>query len=60
MQAEDMKAERKIELIDQGSQLFATACRDSGVDVSKARPTSDEELKRNAYSDRHDEETDWL
>lgn len=55
-----MKAERKIELIDQGSQLFATACRDSGVDVSKARPTSDEELKRSAYSDRYDEETDWL
>lgn len=55
-----MKAEHKIELIDQGSQLFATACRDSGVDVSKARPTSDEELKRNAYSDRYDEETDWL
>lgn len=55
-----MKAERKLELIDQGSQLFATACRDSGVDVSKARPTSAEELKRNAYSDRYGEETNWL
>lgn len=60
MRAEEMKAERKLELIDQGSQLFATACRDSGVDVSKARPTSAEELKRNAYSDRYGEETNRL
>lgn len=60
MRAEEMKAERGAQLIDRGLQLFATACRDSGVDVSKARPTSAEELKRNAYSDRYDEETDWL
>lgn len=60
MQAEEMKAERRAKLVDQGSQLFVIACHESGVDVSKARPTSDEELKRNAYSDRYDEETDWL
>lgn len=60
MRAEDEKTEGRSQLIDQGSKLFATACRDSRVDVSKARPTSAEELKRNAYSDRYDEETDWL
>lgn len=59
MRAEEMKAERGAQLIDRGLQLFA-ACHESGVDVSKARPTSAEELKRNAYSDRYDEETDWL
>ncbi len=57
MQAEDMKAERKLELIDQSSQLFVTACHESGIDVSKVLPTGDEELKRNAYSDRYGEET---
>lgn len=55
MQAEDMKAERRAKLIEQGSQLFATACHESGIDVSKAQPTSDEELKRSAYSDRYGE-----
>lgn len=60
MQAEDEKTEGRSQLIDQGSKLFATACHESGIDVSKAQPTSAEELKRNAYSDRYDEETDWL
>ena len=55
-----MKAERGAQLIERGLQLFVAACHESGVDVSKARPTSAEELKRNAYSDRYDEETDWL
>lgn len=53
-------ARRKLELIDQGSQLFATACRESGIDVAKAQPTGDEELKRNAYADRYGEEMSWL
>ena len=56
MQAEDMKAERRAKLIEQGSQLFVTACHESGIDVSKARLTSDEELKHRAYSDRYDEQ----
>lgn len=60
MRAEEMKAERGAQLIDRGLQLFVAACHESGVDVSKARPTSAEELKRNAYSDRYDVETDWL
>ena len=60
MRAEDEKTEGRSQLIDQGSKLFAAACHESGVDVSKARPTSAEELKRNAYSDRYNEETDWL
>lgn len=55
MQTEIMKAERKLELIDQSSQLFVTACHESGIDVSKAQPTSDEELKRSAYFDRYGE-----
>lgn len=55
MQAEDMKAERRAQLIDRGSRLFATACQESGIDVSKAQPTSDEELKRSTYSDRYGE-----
>ena len=55
-----MKAERGAQLINRGLQLFVAACHESGVDVSKVRPTSAEELKRNAYSDRYDEETDWL
>ncbi|MCG5014366.1 hypothetical protein [Collinsella aerofaciens] len=60
MQAEDEKTEGRSQLIDQGSKLFATACYESGIDVSNAWPVSDEELKRSAYSDRYDEETDWL
>lgn len=56
MQAEDVKAERRAKLIEQGSQLFATACHEAEVDVSKARPTNDEELKQRAYSDRFDEQ----
>ncbi len=53
-------ARRKLELIDQGSQLFAIACRESGIDAAKAYPTGDEELKRNAYADRYGEEMSWL
>lgn len=53
-------ARRKLGLIDQGSQLFAIACRESGIDVAKAQPTGDEELKRNAYADRYGEEMSWL
>lgn len=53
-------ARRKLELIDQGSQLFAIACRESGIDAVKAYPTGDEELKRNAYADRYGEEMSWL
>ena len=60
MQAEDMKAERRAKLIEQGSQLFATACHESEIDVSEAQPTSDEGLKHRAYSDRYDEEMGWL
>ena len=55
MQAEDMKAERRAKLIEQGSQLFAAACHGSGINVSKARPTNDDELKHSAYSDRYGE-----
>lgn len=53
-------ARRKLGLIDQGSQLFAIACRESGIDVPKAQPTGDEELKRNAYADRYGEGMSWL
>lgn len=53
-------AKRKLELIDQGSQLFVTACRESGIDMTRAQPTDDEELKRNAYADRYGEEMSWL
>lgn len=53
-------AGRKLGLIDQGSHLFAIACRESGIDVPKAQPTGDEELKRNAYADRYGEEMSWL
>lgn len=53
-------ARRKLGLIDQGSQLFAIACRESGIDVPKAQPTGDEEIKRNAYADRYGEEMSWL
>ncbi len=53
-------ARRKLGLIDQGSQLFAIACRESGIDVARAQPTGDEELKRNAYADRYGEEMSWL
>lgn len=60
MQAEDVKAERRVNLVEQGSQLFAIACHESGVDASKVRPTNDEELKQRAYSDRYDEEMGWL
>lgn len=56
MQAEEMKAERRAKLVDQGSQLFAAACHESGIDVSRAQSTNDEELKHRAYSDRFDEE----
>ena len=60
MQAEEMKAERRAKLIEQGSRLFATACHESGIDVSKAQSTNDEELRHRAYSDRFDEEMGWL
>ena len=60
MRAEGEKTEGRSQLIDQGSKLFAAACHESGIDVSNAWPASDEELKRSAYSDRYDEETDWL
>ena len=53
MQAEDARAERRAQLLDRGSKLFATACHESGIDVSNARLVSDEELKRIAYSDRY-------
>lgn len=58
MRAEDTRAEHGLKLIDQGSQLFATACHESGIDVPKTWPTSDEELKRSAYSDRYGEKLD--
>lgn len=60
MQAEDMKAERRAELVDQGSQPFVIACHESGISVSKTRPTNDEELKHRAYSERFDEEMGWF
>lgn len=53
-------AKRKLELIDQGSELFITACRESGIDLAKAQPSGDEELKQNAYADRYGEEMGWL
>lgn len=53
-------AKHKLELIDQGSQLFAAACRESEIDLAKVRPSGDEELKRNAYADRYGEEMGWL
>ena len=53
-------AKRKLELMDQGSKLFAAACRESGIDMVKAQPSDDEELKRNAYADRYGEEMSWL
>lgn len=53
-------ARRKLGLIDRGSQLFAIACRESGIDVARAQPTGDEELKRSAYADRYGEEMSWL
>lgn len=53
-------ARRKLELIDMGSQLFAAACGESGIDMAKAQPSDDEELKRNAYADRYGEEMGWL
>lgn len=53
-------AKHKLELIDQGSQLFAAACRESEIDLAKVRPSGDEELKRNAYADRYGEEMSWL
>ncbi len=55
-----MKADRRAELVDQGSQLFVIACHESGISVSKTRPTNDEELKHRAYSERFDEEMGWF
>ena len=46
--------------MDQGSKLFAAACRESGIDTVRAQPSDDEELKRNAYADRYGEEMSWL
>lgn len=60
MQAEDEKTEGGSQLIDRGSKLFSTACHESGIDVANALPTSDEELKRSAYSDHYGKEMDWL
>ena len=60
MRAEGEKTEGRSQLIDQGSKLFATACRESGIDMVKAQPSDDEELKRNAYADRYGEEMSWL
>lgn len=53
-------AKHKLELIDQGSQLFAAVCRESGIDLAKVQPSGNEELKRNAYADRYGEEMSWL
>ncbi len=53
-------ARRKLELIDMGSQLFAAACDESGIDMAQAQPSGDEELKRNAYADRYGDEMGWL
>lgn len=53
-------AKHKLELIDQGSQLFAAVCRESGIDLAKVQPSGNEELKRNAYADRYGEEMNWL
>lgn len=60
MQVEDMKVERRVELIEQGSQLFATACHEAEIDVANTWPASDEELKRSAYSDHYGKEMGWL
>lgn len=51
---------RKLELMERGSKLFATACRESGIDMVRAQPSDDEGLKRNAYADRYGEEMSWL
>ncbi|MDB1866491.1 hypothetical protein PMX26_08660 [Collinsella aerofaciens] len=53
-------AKHKLELIDQGSQLFAAVCRESGIDLARVQPSGNEELKRNAYADRYGEEMSWL
>ncbi len=53
-------AKHKLELIDQGSQLFAAVCRESGIDLAKVQPSDNEELNRNAYADRYGEEMSWL
>ncbi len=53
-------AKHKLELIDQGSQLFAAVCRESGIDLAKVQPSGNEELKRNVYADRYGEEMSWL
>ena len=53
-------AKHKLELIDQGSQLFAAVCRESRIDLAKVQPSGNEELKRNAYADRYGEEMSWL
>ena len=53
-------AKRKLELMDQGSKLFAAACRESEIDLAKVQPSGNEELKRNAYADRYGEEMSWL
>lgn len=53
-------AKHKLELIDQGSQLFAAVCRESGIDLAKVQPSDNEELKRNAYADRYGEEMSCL
>ena len=55
-----MKVERRVELIEQGSQLFATACHEAEIDVANTWPASDEELKRSAYSDHYGKEMGWL
>ena len=55
-----MTPSQALELMDQGSKLFAAACRESGIDMVKAQPSDDEELKRNAYADRYGEEMSWL
>ncbi len=53
-------AKRKLDLIDQGSALFATACNGAGIDAAAAMPTSDEDLKRTAYAERYGAEMSWL
>lgn len=53
-------AKRKLELIDMGSHLFASACGESGIDMARAQPSDDEELKRTAYADRYGDEMGWL
>ena len=56
----NVRLDANLKLIDQGSELFITACRESGIDLAKAQPSGDEELKRNAYADRCGEEMGWL